>query len=321
MAALTLKTVGASAQEVEETRGWDAAQIFLVSMFGIVILAALLTSVVSLWKTKRRTKQMAAELDNAMAELGAERKRAASLDGRLRRQQAFIDRNVLAGPEAYSAASPEVYPKQSSNPGPNETHSDDLFVVGSDDESSDGDGDDEEPPRSPTPMAAVRVRRSAIKTIDLQPKAVQNQEAGMDATIARGRQPEDNVKDARETPSWYDIDKVEPLEGLDLLLRSQPKDPQAQIDRYWQTDAIDAPRGTSPRLDSPPAEVNPTSTEAGRGPACSNGAGSMRRSIVSSGCSSQQNGPDTPESSMTPSSHPLSGSRGVSPPGFVAIDL
>jgi hypothetical protein len=290
-------------------------------MFGLVLLAALLTSVVSIWKTKRRTKQMAAELDNAMAELGAERKRAASLDGRLRRQQAFIDRNVLAGPEAYSAASPEVCPTRPSDSSPDEAPNDDLFVVGSHDESSDGEKGGEEPPRSPTPMAAVRVRRSAIKTIDLQRKAGQNQGAGLDATISRGRQPQSNVKDAREAPSWYDIDKVQPLEGLDLQLRSQPEDPQAQIDRYWQTDAIDAPRGTLPRLDSPPAEVNPKSTEAGRGPACSNGAGSMRRSIVSSGCSSQQNGPDTPDTSMTPSSHALSGSRGVSPPGFVAIGL
>jgi hypothetical protein len=258
MAAPTPKTVGAYAREAKETKGWNA-EIVLVSVFGAVFLASLVSVVVIFWKTKRKAKQMATGLDNAMAELGAQKNRAASLERRLKRQEAFIDRNVLGGPEAYSVASPELCPRQPSHPGPDEAPTDHLFVVGSDDE------DDDETPRSPTPVAAVVVRRGAIRTIDIQPKGLQNRGAGFDTTVSQGRQPQDSVQGARKAQPWYDVDKVVPFEGLKLQLHSQAEVPRAQITRYWQTDPIETARGTPPRLDNAPAEVNPTATEADRG--------------------------------------------------------
>ncbi|KAK4124654.1 hypothetical protein N657DRAFT_633688 [Parathielavia appendiculata] len=191
---------------------------------------------------------------------------------------------LLEGPEAYSAASPEVRPSRSNESHLDEAPADDVFDVGSDDESTDGDDDNDDNPSQPqTPVAALRVRRGAIKTITLPPKGVQIQGSGLDTTISQGRQAQGNIKAESGAPSWFELDEVEALKDRDVKSCSQQaEDPQAQIDRYWQ------PTGhyrASAKADPghPPAEVDSTA-EADRGAASSaKGAGSsMRVSIASS---------------------------------------
>ncbi|KAK4100379.1 hypothetical protein N658DRAFT_497375 [Parathielavia hyrcaniae] len=337
MAVLALRTAGSSPQGVGTTAGWDTTATILLLTIWNRGFGRLLRNILSARKATRRAKQTAADLDSAVAELGAQRSRAASLERRLSRQEAFIERNVLAGPEAYSAASPEVVRHERSSFPPcrwDGTPVEDLFVVGSDVESVDGGEDDGDLCRRSCtpPVAAVRVRRSAIKTIDLPPRGglLHNQGCSLeeeDTTVSRGRQ--------HTQASWFALDEVEALaDRRNIESRSQQpdvKDPQAQIERYWQAAgqhraSAKAGGAGSP---NPPAEVDSTAAEADRAVASAKEAGSIDEPWP--GCSSHLDGPDTPESSMPPSprtvlsmpSMPISRelTRPVSRPGFVAIRL
>ena len=200
MAALPLQTTELSAQDMKGTAGWTTTHIIVVGVVGVVACLALLTSLIVNLRGRRRVKDMAANLGNAVAELGLQRDRAVSLERELDRRDAFIDRNVLEGPEAFSVVFPAAWPNESSRPKestsacPDEARAD-LFVVGDDDESNGSDsnsGDDSDggsawwvetfpggspdTPRSPTLVSAVRVRRSQIKTIEVCRHECQNQQ-------------------------------------------------------------------------------------------------------------------------------------------------
>jgi hypothetical protein len=202
MAALPLQTTELSAQDMQGTAGWTTTHIIVVGMVGIVACLALLASLVINLRGRRRVKDMAANLGNAVAELGLQRGRAVSLERELGRRDAFIDRNVLEGPDAYSVVSPAAWPNESSRPKESTSACPDegraaLFVAGDDDESNGSDSDSDsgddsdarsawwvetlpggssDTPRSPTPVPAVRVRRSQIKTIEVCRHECQNQQ-------------------------------------------------------------------------------------------------------------------------------------------------
>ncbi|KAK3903738.1 hypothetical protein C8A05DRAFT_32509 [Staphylotrichum tortipilum] len=173
---------------------WSPQQILLVSVFGIVAFAALLASLVAIMDARMRTKEMAADLEKALAELGVQREAASALERSLRCRDAFIDRNVLEGPEVFSAGAPEAAGPEPAFPSRLEEDDagSDLFVVGCDEESNDsgigssddGREDDESvcsvsvsalhdendgpAPRSPTAVSAVRIRPNDIKTVILR---------------------------------------------------------------------------------------------------------------------------------------------------------
>jgi hypothetical protein len=233
MAILPLQTTGLSFRDMEEAAGWTTKHIIVVGVVSIVAFLALLASLVFNLRGRKKVKDMAASLGNAVAELGLQKNRAVSLERELGRRDAFIDRNVLEGPDAYSSASPAAWPNESGRPkGSTSARPDEaragLFVVGNDDESDGDSGDDSDDsdagsgstwwvetlpggspdsPLSPTPVPAVRVRRSQIKTIDVYRQDCENQASDL------GR--------AAFQPSK----SIQP----DQILQNE----ESQIDRYW----------------------------------------------------------------------------------------
>ncbi|KAK4150113.1 hypothetical protein C8A00DRAFT_37300 [Chaetomidium leptoderma] len=210
---------------------------------------------------KRAAKKRAADSERAAAELGAQHQgQVTTLASELSRRDAFIQRNVLSGPDAYSATPLETRPKNDDDsfyafaprrlrPEPdvlsirsNPT----LFVVGSDDES---DNEESEPsnqarvgpsPRSLTTVPAVRVpavrvRPSKIKTINLQLKGVQDKVDEVDEEVDLGTV----SRDAKDAP---ELKKEEEDSGGDNTLESPP--------------------GKAPSLGEHSAEVKTTVAEA-----------------------------------------------------------
>lgn len=209
----------AASFSIQGATSWTAVQIAVVTMLAVLTVGALIVSVIGASRTRRTTRAIEAEL-------GVQRGRAASLERELGRREAFIERNILSGPEAFSAATPEnseVYQKKSTR----DAGHHDVFVVGSDEESDDDKAlrairvilDGSPPAFAPTPMSVVRVRPSEIKTITVRPRSVQSSKINpLDDDTAK-------------------LDSPLPSEGHDFQEghKGRPgENLQDQLDRYWK---------------------------------------------------------------------------------------
>lgn len=245
--------------------------IILLTLSGAATCAALLASVIVSLNSRRRAKQMAASLDIAVAELGAQQAQAASLKRQLNRREAFIDRNILEGPEAYSRAPPEGRSQQSCGypVGEAPPH---LFVVGSDDESDGGESendsnrDDDEnrwsvrgigglSPRPRALVSAVRIQPSEIKTVTLRAKEIQSPGVDSGFTVA-------NVKGESPPHSQHILKKKESPNNEKPWKYSKREDVQPQNDSYWPTSRTQSPPEEAPRLAEGSTEVKVTTAEA-----------------------------------------------------------
>ncbi|KAL2166065.1 hypothetical protein VTG60DRAFT_3321 [Thermothelomyces hinnuleus] len=260
-----------------------------VSVLGVIAFVAVVSSIVESLRSRKRARDFVGKLDNAVAELGVERSRTISLQQELSRREAFIDRNMLMGPEAVSAAPFEECPTQCEEYRP-EFALDSASALGSDDGNSDRDDDDHDDGvgegglsaeitpdvavkavQSCTAMSAVRVRPDQIKTIALVPKGWQIREHELETVVSQDCQvplydlwARANTKEARE----------------DRYVRNRPQqgDPQAQIDRYWESNTIENAQEESPRpaANKVPTEVGTAATEVDRNGAGSDDVGAMR---------------------------------------------
>ncbi|KAK4031209.1 hypothetical protein C8A01DRAFT_21540 [Parachaetomium inaequale] len=263
--------------DTQEATGWGATPIILAS----VLAAVLFASIVGSLSMRKRAKVMAADLETAMAELGVQQGRAVSLQQELNRRDAFIDRNVIQGPDVYSAAPPI----RSRDPVPEEVHSD-PFAVGSDEESSDEESSDEE----------SSDEESSEDESDDSDRSDDDESAESRTTVTPDCQlPKDDL--------WHEVKMEESPEDQSSWSLPQRDDSQAQVGSYWGEDTAELlPQGVAPSLvaGEGPAEVETTTTEVDRAKVCDKDVGAVPAPIVSSGSGSPPGGPDTPESFMSP---------------------
>lgn len=182
--------------EVQPASGWSNAQIATVALLGAGACLSLLAGVFRVLgyvvASRGRSRETAPKVDSAVAELGLQKSRADLLE----------KRNTPRGPEAYSAAAPEVDP--------------DPFVVGTDDESDSNVSDKNI--KSPRGRWAARPRRAVpatqvqpneIRPITLLPKVrsrdgslgtaivVQNLDLPLDGSVGRDTDGEELPKNRR----------------------------------------------------------------------------------------------------------------------------
>ena len=255
--------------------------VIMVRVFGIVALGALLTSVVSIAKSRRRVNEMAADLDNTRAELGVQRDRASSLQRTLNIRDAFIELNFVNGPEAHLAAAFGNGSKRGRDSHPDEAD-DGLFVVGSDDESdyddeggewstSANDGGSPCSPWSPIPVAAVRIRPSEIKTVTLQlrripTQGVPTQDVDLGTIAAEGGQPGTDDGGPPEADLQDGVTKEGVLQDQYPREASPDVVSLAQISRYWMDNTIETPSDApSPAKGNLSAEADTRTAEVDQG--------------------------------------------------------
>lgn len=180
---------------MQATRGCCETEFITVSVLGVMGFAVVVASVAESIKSRRRAREFAGKLDNAVAELGIERSHTISLRHELRRRDSFIDRNILKGPEAVSVAPLQGRPTLCQEHRP-EFVRDDSSALRSDDGNGDSGHDDRDygagkgdrraeitpetadrAVHSCTAMSAVRVRPGQIKMIVLVPKRMADRRA------------------------------------------------------------------------------------------------------------------------------------------------
>ena len=183
--ALPRQAVAASTAKVQQMAGWSPMEIFMVSLFAVVVSGTLLASVVRNLNSRRRAGEMAAELaaelDNVMAELGVRQDQASGHQRNPSRGEESIALNTLDVPEGHLAKPPCIWPKDRGS------------RLGADNDGEGGESEDdstwEVPARAggslwfPTPVPAVRVRPNEIKLVTVQRRRLQNQTRGRDAAV------------------------------------------------------------------------------------------------------------------------------------------
>ncbi|AEO59954.1 hypothetical protein MYCTH_2112081 [Thermothelomyces thermophilus ATCC 42464] len=245
---------------MQTVQSWSETQIITVSVLGAIAFAAVVASVVEILKSRKRARDFAGKLDNAVAEVGVEQSRTISLQQELSRREVFIDRNILKGPGAVSAAPYEECPKQCQEYRP-EFALDGASALGSDDKNSDRDDDDHDDgvgegglSAETTPDVAVDAVQSCTAML-----AVRDCQVSRDDLCHRA-----SMKEARENRYVW--------------TRPQQGEPQAQIDRSWESNTIENTQEESPRAaeNKVPTEVGTAATEVDRNGAGRDDVGAMR---------------------------------------------
>lgn len=240
--------------DFEGDGGWGTAEVLLIVLTGVVAFAALLAYGIAQF----RTSKMAAALDNATAELGVQRDKIVNLEHDVRRRDMFIARNVINGPEAYSAAHPETPPEYAPPSGTQSANAnqlkgsaipegspsvsgnqhkrlttlgdavDGVFSLESDSDSgSDSDNDENvQVFRSLTPVPAVLVQANNIRKLTLQPKKGNLGNADPDGTEPGNSQPPGDIQDSLDIRPENGQQR-EGTEGLE-------KEAQNFIASYWE---------------------------------------------------------------------------------------
>ncbi|AEO68024.1 uncharacterized protein THITE_160321 [Thermothielavioides terrestris NRRL 8126] len=198
----------AGVQGAQEAGNWTLVQVVVVTVLALVAFGSLVGHIFEWIRSRRIAKEMAAKLDNTVAELGVQQDRAESLEKALGRREAFIQRNVLSGPEAYSAASPECCQcTQCTQASPHEGDNNEFFAIGSEDEDDNSDGQSE-------------AGESNAKSEESWPRVVGDDQA--EAPL-----PVELEEDASRV--YHEHSDSSPRESL-----------RAQLDRYWQKNSLEA---------------------------------------------------------------------------------
>lgn len=279
---------------------WSASRIMLIIIFfaSAVACAALLAYAITEIRTRRRTVKLAAELDNAAAELGVQRKRISALEQDVRRRDRSVLRSITNGSEADLVASPARSPGLVSTinlPGPGLVKDavDGPFALGSDGaaylRSCDTNGDEIESVEafgSPTPRPAVMVQPHNIRMITLSPRAQDRKDVDPDNVEPR------RFQRGRGTKNPLEVRQDDSQQREETFGRWGPqgvpqKDeaPQDCFARYWLgngaygdqstgTSSAERPTGTRDNVvdnwcavleNDLPAEAETTAAEAGNG--------------------------------------------------------
>ncbi|GAB1317563.1 hypothetical protein MFIFM68171_07773 [Madurella fahalii] len=282
---------------------WSAGQIMLMISTSAITCAALMAFVISEIRARRRAVQLEAELDNATAELGVQRKRISALEQDVQQRDKYILRNIVNGPEVCWAASPtrstgvlSINNRPGQTP-PLEDAVGDSFTPGSDvgndfrschsDSDSDGDKDENvEAFRSLTPRPAVIVQPHNIRMITLSPKGQNREDVDPDNVGPRGFQRGRDTRHPLEVCQDDDQQRKEtfgPSEPQDLLWKEGA--PEDRFARYWldngadddqsaERSVVERPKGIGVNIvdngcavleNGLPAEVETTATEANEG--------------------------------------------------------
>ena len=179
------QSVAASTANVQETAGWSPMEIFMVSLFAVVVSGTLLASVVRNMNSPRRANEMAAELaaelDSTMAELAVRHVQVSGPQSNPGRGEGSIAPNIRDVPEDQLAKPPCIWAKDRGS------------RLGADSDGEGGESEDESmwevPARAggslwfPTPLPAARVRPNEIKLVTVPRRRLQNQARDGDATV------------------------------------------------------------------------------------------------------------------------------------------